>query len=65
MTHVVMCLFFTARVTHLSRCGFQWFMVSQLSSFSSKIQYLHVYKPHFFDKNFLSKIGVRLIHGIL
>jgi hypothetical protein len=26
--------------------------------------YLRVYKPHFFDKNLTSKIGVRLIHGI-
>jgi hypothetical protein len=29
------------------------------------VPYLREYKPHFFDKNLLSKIGVRLIHGIL
>jgi hypothetical protein len=29
------------------------------------IPYLRVYKPHFFDKNFPAKIGMRLIHGIL
>jgi hypothetical protein len=28
------------------------------------LPYLRVYKPHFFDKNLPSKIGVRLIHGI-
>jgi hypothetical protein len=27
--------------------------------------YLRVYEPHFFDKNFPSKIGLRLMHGIL
>jgi hypothetical protein len=27
--------------------------------------YLHVYKPHIFDKNLPYKIGVQLIHGIL
>jgi hypothetical protein len=27
--------------------------------------YLRVYKPHFFDTNLPSKIGMRLIHGIL
>jgi hypothetical protein len=27
-------------------------------------QYLRVYKPHSFDKNLPSKIGVWLIHGI-
>jgi hypothetical protein len=26
--------------------------------------YLRVYKPHFFEKNLPSKIGVWLIHGI-
>jgi hypothetical protein len=31
----------------------------------SHIPYLRVYKPHFFDKNLPSKIGVRLIHGML
>jgi hypothetical protein len=30
-----------------------------------EIPYLRVYKPHFFDKNLPSKIGVRLMHGIL
>jgi hypothetical protein len=39
-------------------------------SFPSKISvikllYLHVYKPHFFDKNLPSKIGVQLVHGTL
>jgi hypothetical protein len=29
------------------------------------LSYLRVYKPHFFDKNLTSKIGVRLMHGIL
>jgi hypothetical protein len=29
------------------------------------ITYLRVYKPHFFDKNLPSEIGVLLIHGIL
>jgi hypothetical protein len=28
------------------------------------LSYLRVYKPHFSDKNLLSKIGVRLIRGI-
>jgi hypothetical protein len=28
------------------------------------LPYLHMYKPHFFDKNLPFKIGVRLIHGI-
>jgi hypothetical protein len=27
--------------------------------------YLRVYKPHFFDKNLPSKIGVLLMHGII
>jgi hypothetical protein len=27
--------------------------------------YLRVYKPHFFDKNLPSRIGVRLINGVL
>jgi hypothetical protein len=31
----------------------------------SQIPYLRVYKPLFFYKNLPSKIGVRLIHGIL
>jgi hypothetical protein len=26
---------------------------------------LHLYKPHFFDKNLPSKIRVRLMHGIV
>jgi hypothetical protein len=30
----------------------------------SGIPYLHVYKPHFFDKNLSSKIGIRIIHRI-
>jgi hypothetical protein len=30
----------------------------------NKVPYLRMYKPHFFDKNLHSKIGVRLIHGI-
>jgi hypothetical protein len=29
------------------------------------IPHLRVYKPHFFDKNLPSKIGMRLVHGIL
>jgi hypothetical protein len=29
------------------------------------LPYLRVYKPHFFDKNLPSKIGVQLIYGIL
>jgi hypothetical protein len=32
---------------------------------TGKIPYLRVYKPHFSDTNLPSKIGVRLIHGIL
>jgi hypothetical protein len=28
------------------------------------LPYLRMYKPHFFDKNLPSKIGVRLIHGV-
>jgi hypothetical protein len=31
---------------------------------NTEILYLLLYKPHFFDKNLPSKIGVRLIHGI-
>jgi hypothetical protein len=30
----------------------------------TRVPYLRVYKPHFFDKNLPSKIGVRLIYGI-
>jgi hypothetical protein len=31
----------------------------------TKIPYLHMYKPHFSDKNLPSKTGMQLIHGIL
>jgi hypothetical protein len=33
--------------------------------FRCYVPYLRVHKPHFFDKNLPSKIGERLIHGIL
>jgi hypothetical protein len=37
---------------------------SALSVSVGRLPYLRVYKPHFFDKNLPSKIGVRLLHGI-
>jgi uncharacterized membrane protein len=40
------------------------FIISSVHLFV-KIPYLCVYKPHFFDKNLPSKIGVRLVHGII
>jgi hypothetical protein len=35
----------------------------KIPSIGSKVTYLCVYKPHFFDKNLPSKIRVRLLHG--
>jgi hypothetical protein len=39
--------------------------VGFLKSFTSVVPYLRLYKPHFFDKNLPSKIGMRLTNGIL
>jgi hypothetical protein len=41
------------------------FKMNIFPCFMFQIPNLHVKKPHFFDKNLSSKIGVRLIHGIL